>query len=511
MPSAFQPESSNLLSDATRTKVKGLVQSIVTLESTPQSNAVWTAAGFGISTLIRVGSNLILTRLLAPEAFGLMSLVMAFVIGVAFFTDVGIGQALIQNPRGEDPVFRNTVWTIQIIRGFGMFVICLIIAAPVAALYNEPELFGLLATVSLSVLLSGFTSSGLLIASRQLRIARVTLCQLASVLLGTGLMVLLVWQYRSVWAMAWSNVFAALITLILGYIFFPGVTHSLRLDRASAAELATFGRWVFISTIFTFFSSQSDRLLIGKLLGTETLGVLGIGLMLATLPMGLLNQLDRGILFPMYCRVFRERPNDLSRAVGRGRLPLLFVGCAMTAGLIAAGPDLVRGLYDQRYLDAGWMVQVAALAGLFQLFEKTRRTALVSCGRSKDEAISNGVKVVGLFAFIPIGYHFGGLVGLMIGFVAADVLMLGCTTLLCRRQGLHGVRQDAGFAALTILLAALGLVADRAFGDLGTNAPALLQAVVVGLIAAVPLAIGGALHWSKLRPGSSNTQAGFSN
>lgn len=67
--------------------------------------------------LIRLGSNLILTRLLFPEAFGLMALVQTFMTGLAMFSDIGIGPSIIQNRRGEDPDFLNTAWTIQIGRG----------------------------------------------------------------------------------------------------------------------------------------------------------------------------------------------------------------------------------------------------------------------------------------------------------------------------------------------------------------------------------------------------------
>jgi hypothetical protein len=61
--------------------------------------------------------DLILTRLLFPEAFGLMALVQVFMGGLQMFSDLGVNMSIIQSKRGEDPDFLNTAWTFQILRG----------------------------------------------------------------------------------------------------------------------------------------------------------------------------------------------------------------------------------------------------------------------------------------------------------------------------------------------------------------------------------------------------------
>jgi hypothetical protein len=65
----------------------------------------WTLFGYGGSQALRLVSNLILTRLLVPEVFGLMALVQTFQIGLTLFSDIGIAPSIIQNKRGEDPTF----------------------------------------------------------------------------------------------------------------------------------------------------------------------------------------------------------------------------------------------------------------------------------------------------------------------------------------------------------------------------------------------------------------------
>ncbi|MFM6402608.1 oligosaccharide flippase family protein, partial [Planktothrix sp.] len=93
---------------------------------------IWTLFGYGGSQVLRFGGNLILTRLLVPELFGLMALVNTFITGLNLFSDVGIRPSIIRSQRGDDPEFLNTAWTIQVFRGLGLWIICLLITVPLA-------------------------------------------------------------------------------------------------------------------------------------------------------------------------------------------------------------------------------------------------------------------------------------------------------------------------------------------------------------------------------------------
>src|SRR5260370_33210440 len=77
----------------------------------------WTLASYILNLAIRFGSNLILTRLLAPEMFGVMTIAPIIIIGLAMFSDLGLKQNIVQSVRGHDTHFLNTSWTIQMLRG----------------------------------------------------------------------------------------------------------------------------------------------------------------------------------------------------------------------------------------------------------------------------------------------------------------------------------------------------------------------------------------------------------
>ena len=137
--------------------------------------AVWTIGSYGLSLVLRLGSNLILTRLLVPEMFGLMSLVYVFIMALNLFSDLGIGQSLIQNKRGDEPDFINTAWTLQVYRGLILWFCMLLLAWPVSQLYQKPECLWLIPVVGFGTVISGFNSTSLFTLNRNMAFGKLAI------------------------------------------------------------------------------------------------------------------------------------------------------------------------------------------------------------------------------------------------------------------------------------------------------------------------------------------------
>ena len=167
--------------------------SSVSLKKKAVNGAVWTIVGYGFSQSLRLGGNLVLTRLLVPDLFGLMALVNVFIMGLALFSDVGINPSIIRSKRGDDPVFLNTAWTIQVVRGFSLWIGCTIIAFPVARFYEEPRLLWLIPIVGFNTILDGFNSTSIASLSRHMEIGKLTLFELAGQIISVVAIVIWAW------------------------------------------------------------------------------------------------------------------------------------------------------------------------------------------------------------------------------------------------------------------------------------------------------------------------------
>src|SRR5688572_15740248 len=110
------------------------------LRAAALGGSAWTLAGYMAMQVLRFGSNLVLTRLLFPEAFGVMTLGWVLMQGLEMFSDLGLGLSIVQHQRGDDPRFLNTAWTIQAVRGALLTLVAVAIAPAYAAFYGQPEL-----------------------------------------------------------------------------------------------------------------------------------------------------------------------------------------------------------------------------------------------------------------------------------------------------------------------------------------------------------------------------------
>lgn len=88
----------------------------------------WSAIGHGLGQALRLCSNLIMTRLLVPEMFGIMAIATMVTMILGMLSDIGLRQNIIQSKRGEDPVFLNTAWVVQIIRGFALWLMAVMLS-----------------------------------------------------------------------------------------------------------------------------------------------------------------------------------------------------------------------------------------------------------------------------------------------------------------------------------------------------------------------------------------------
>lgn len=429
-------------------------------------SASWMIIGYGGAQALRLASNLILTRILFPEAFGLMALVSVVTVGLSMFSDVGIGPSIAQNPRGDDPEFLDTAWTIQIIRGVGLFLGTCVLALPVASFYGDPELAWYLPIAGTAMIVSGLAPMKIETAHRHLLVGRLTVLELLSQLFGIGMMVILALATRSVMALVLGSVLQASARLLLTHYFLPGPTNRLRWDSSAARELTSFGKWIFLSTALWFVTMQGDRAILGKYLTLEMLGLYNIGYFLASFPSLLGNTVNYRLMIPVY----RERPTGEAPDYLR-KQRLLRTG--MTAGLIAmslvmafAGPWLVEFLYDDRYLAAGPIVTLIACALVPAAIGLTYDQAALAAGDSQSFFVYSAVRATSQVTLILTGVIWFGLFGAITAMAVTTVISYPVLVWLARRHKVWDPLHDLSFAVLGggFCIAALRLNWDQIAG-----------------------------------------------
>jgi O-antigen/teichoic acid export membrane protein len=429
------------------------------------TGAFWTLIGYGGSQVLRFGSNLLLTRLLFPELFGLMGLVNVFMLGLALFSDVGIGVSIVQNKRGEEPAFANTAWTMQVIRGIGLWVLCLVCAIPLARAYDQPELQWLIPIVGLNTLISGFESTSPGILQRRLSLKELTAIELGSQ--SVGIFVMLVWAYLNptIWALVAGGAAGTITRVFWSHWMLPDRPNRFKWEPGAVRELFDVGRWVFLSTALTFLAEQSDRLLLGKFFSPALFGIYGIALMMSEVPRSVAVSVGGRVIFPAVSQLVDLPRYELREKLLRNRQKLLLLLTAGMVILVALGDQIILFLYDDRYAEAAWMLPILALGIWPRLLCSTMDAALISFGKLHYATIGNFTRLVFTVVGILLGYQWFGNVGAVSAVALNDlayyaVVMYGLSyeKLGCTAQDIKATALlFAGIAIIVMVRIILGI------------------------------------------------------
>ncbi|GAO03334.1 oligosaccharide flippase family protein [Anaeromyxobacter sp. PSR-1] len=439
--------------------------------------SVWVAAGYGAAQIIRFGANLVLARLLFPRAFGLMLLVNVCLQGLQLFSDVGIGASIIQHRR-SDTAFVNTAWTVQVVRGFLLWLATFAVAWPAAQLYGEPQLMWMLPVAGLAACMDGFVSTAIHTANRDLRMARLQVLDLVVQASASAIMIAGAWLTRSVWALLAGMIAASVIRTVLSHVALGGARNRFQWERDAAASLLHFGKWVFVSSVVTFLAQQGDRLVFGKMLPLERLGVYNIALSLVDAPTALISAISFRVFFPLFSEMRRTGP-DVETAYRRASSSMALLAGAGALALVLAGPLAVQLLYDDRYAEASWIVRLLALGIWGSSLVHFTASVVLAGGRVKWLAAANAARLVWLLGAVPLAFRQWGFEVAIVCVVLADLpryLFLG---LGCRKDGLHIFAGDAWRSLKLGAAAVAGLLVLELLG--ARSVPAVGAACVVGL------------------------------
>lgn len=423
-----------------------------TLKSRAIKGTIWTLIGYGASQGIRLASNLILTRLLVPEMFGLMALVNVFITGLHMFSDVGIGPSIIRSKRGEEKRFIDTAWTIQILRGFIIWTFCVVISYPLAKFYDDDRLLWVLPIVGFSSVILGFRSLSMIILNRKIIVGKVIFMQTSQRFLAVVVMAVWAWIHPSIWALIVGNLVSALIEVVWSHKLVKDHTQKLDWDRSALQELIGFGKWIFMSSIVTFLAAQADKILMGKLFPLAVLGVYVIAYTFSDIPRQIIRQVNNVVLFPLLSQKARHDPGDFRANIIKNRW-LFLLPVALGLSILACFGDFVIAfLYDSRYEDGGWMLPLLSLGMWPFVLYVTVDPALLALGKPYYGTFGMLLKLIWIVTCLPLAHHFFGIFGVIVVIAFNDIPLYAVVSFGLWREKLSVFLQDLSATAFFIVL-----------------------------------------------------------
>ncbi|MBY6190729.1 oligosaccharide flippase family protein [Microbulbifer agarilyticus] len=337
--------------------------------STVRKASYWVFGGYATGQVLRFSSNLIMTRLLAPEMFGIMALANVVIAGIQMLTDVGIQKSIIQSKSGTRADFLNTAWILQIFRGVSLAAIVCGIAIvlwltssklPADSVYANPDLPLVLSILAASLVIGGFRSTKSAVSNRNLQLTRITSIDLFAQISAIAVMIIWATLSPSIWALVAGTIVSSVVRISAEYIFLPGANNRWQWNWDYASEIFHFGKWIFASSLLTYWVLNGDRMILGFEISAREMGVYAIAIFVVSSVRGALNSIMQKVMFPALSTSVRNN-EDYKKTYYRFRSPLDFFICGICGFLIVSGEQIINILYDSRYREAGPFLAVLAI------------------------------------------------------------------------------------------------------------------------------------------------------
>lgn len=458
-------------------------------------NAIGIAASKTISLLAKIG----LARLLVPEHFGFVTIVIVLIQMVKIAADLGLGHTLIQRKRDSKTrlLFDSAFWFLL---GAALALIGLMtwIGIPLIVwFYAEPELALIATAMSASILLHNLRIVPEARLTRAMRFKSIAMSDLLGAASGCVAAFTLALVGGGVWSLVAQHLVGAgvaLASLALHAGWLPRPHFSLRLLR----EVKDFSSYSVGSRSLVYVQQNADYLLLGKLMGAYAVGIYAIAFLVTETLRSQIHFMVGKVVFPVYSRMLADEAGVRAVYVGTIRY-MTATMFPLSMLLILFAGDAIPALFTANWTGAVDPIRFLALASMVSASAGTPSEVLKGVGKPNIEFGVN-LKVT-LFIAIPalwIGIELAGLRGaapaVLFHYLVSRVLFhraIRKEIMLTERDLLAALRPAVTGA---IAMLACALLLDRAhwllaaLASLGVYVAIVLPSVRAGLAQATATA-----------------------
>lgn len=378
----------------------------------------WSAIGRIVGQAAAWAATIIVIRLLTPEDYALIAIA-SLVIGFSeLLRELGLGAAIIQRDDIHEEELRSIFGLVIVVHLF-LFLLTYFIAPLVANFFNEERLIDIIRVAALQLLILIFLVIPNALMVRAMRFKWISIVR-AMASIAAGLVTLgMAYAGFGVWSLIAGN-FAATLTTTVGFMAGHPYAKVPSFRFKKIAALASYSSRIFGADVLHYFYTRADVVIIGKMLGTTTLGFYTVAYNLATLPMSKISGMLSSVGFPAYARI----KNDISEVKSKFLFTIeanSLVFFPVLWGLSSVADDFVMVLLGTKWLSATIVLQLITFIIPLQMTGPLVRPALLGIGRADLFLASLVTNAVCVPTAIAIG-SLWGLTGVCFGWIAGFLL-----------------------------------------------------------------------------------------
>ncbi len=406
------------------------------------------------TSVLRLGSNLILTRLLAPEAYGVVAIVTSISYVLTMVSDMGLRAYITRHPTADDGLIQ-TVWTVRLIRNVVLAVIMFAGADFFASLYSAPQVSAAIKVASALFLIDGLASMAFLTSERERRVVRLTLIDFSRFLFVTSVTIVAAYFLRNYWAIVISMFVSSVFSVVVSYTLVKGAPVRFRLNRKHALDLWRFSRYVIPASMISIVLTQTDKFFLAKFFPLAELGKYMLASALAMTVLSIINQYVMRVFYPKFAQTYREEPEKAADVFYSARRQITLLLAFGVGGVIGGAELIVRVLFNDLYLGAGFYLAILCLRPLAKLSSFPAEQAIIAKGYIRIPLLANILRLAWVLVAGPIAYFYMGPLAVVVVMSLTEIVLLPFFWWYQRRRNIMNVSEELfifGIAAVGFII-----------------------------------------------------------
>lgn len=261
----------------------------------------WVSALRGVTRGLSFARIAVLARLLTPAQFGLFGIASLVLSLVEVFTETGVNIFLVQEKDKIDK-YINSAWIVSIIRGLIIALVIIFSTPLMASFFNAPQSLNLLLLISIVPILRGFINPSLVLFQKDLTFHKEFYFRSIILFIETIVTISLGLVFRSPFVLVWGLIVSAAVEVILSFVMISPRPRFI-FEKRYVTDVVHSGKWVTMSTIFSYLYQNVDDMVIGKILNISQLGLYQMAYRIAMLPITEVADVIARVTFPVYAKI----------------------------------------------------------------------------------------------------------------------------------------------------------------------------------------------------------------
>jgi O-antigen/teichoic acid export membrane protein len=333
----------------------------MTLVKQAFKGAMWLGFFRAISQTISWIATIIVARILVPQDYGLMEMATILTGYVALFSELGLGDAIVQREEIKDEELSSLFWFL-ICWGFILALVCIVLSYLTVVIFHEGRILRLTQSVSLLYIIGAFLIVPLNKLNRELRYRAIGASDAFSVLISCLVMVLVAKYGGGVWTFIIGHITREFTRAILVFIVVRW-RPKLHFDLKEIKPYLKFGLNLAGANSLHYINTKSDRFFGGRSLGANALGYYSLSLQLAAMPTEKLISLINYVSFPVFSR-YQNMRNEFNRFYLNLVQMIAFITFPIYVGGILIADNLIPLLLGPKWIPLIFPFKLLCIAQL---------------------------------------------------------------------------------------------------------------------------------------------------